>query len=209
MICGHPLPSILGLTNLISIETSFAKCLEYSRLIEKRIKDIDGVLRGIVSIALNNSSDLEYSEFHIEEELKFLVNEFKEFPVKTSFEIVGENVITTDPVRLRIVLRNLWSNALQFHSSGTPEAKLRFYVSDTESIITVEDNGIGIDNSIKNKVFAMFYRGSTQSRGAGLGLYIVKSILDKMGGTIQINSTLGEGSKFIVALPVRTLENQL
>jgi signal transduction histidine kinase len=70
-----------------------------------------------------------------------------------------------------------------------------------EAEIIFKDNGIGIDTENLNHIFEMFYRASEQSDGSGLGLYIVKNAVDKLGGTIQVESTLGEGTEFKITLP--------
>jgi signal transduction histidine kinase len=67
--------------------------------------------------------------------------------------------------------------------------------------VVVRDNGIGIAAEHVNNIFKMFYRGDEKSRGSGLGLYIVKETVEKIGGTISVNSKHGEGSSFTVTLP--------
>jgi len=61
---------------------------------------------------------------------------------------------------------------------------------------------LGIDQPSQEKIFDMFYRGNDKSKGAGLGLYIVKSAVEKLNGSITVKSKLGEGSEFTVLLPV-------
>jgi signal transduction histidine kinase len=65
----------------------------------------------------------------------------------------------------------------------------------------VNDNGIGISEEYQSKVFDMFFRGHAASSGTGLGLYIVKEIVQKMGGTISLSSSLGEGTSVHLSLP--------
>jgi signal transduction histidine kinase len=62
------------------------------------------------------------------------------------------------------------------------------------------DNGTGIAKEIRTKIYDMFYRGSQASTGTGLGLYIVKNAVDKLGGTIQLNSSEEHGAWFVVTL---------
>ena len=69
------------------------------------------------------------------------------------------------------------------------------------AIISVEDNGIGIDDAYLYKIFGMFFRATEKSKGTGLGLYIVKSMVDKLGGQIQVTSRQEEGTTFSVELP--------
>ena len=74
-----------------------------------------------------------------------------------------------------------------------------------QAIIIFKDNGIGISQPNQYKIFDMFYRASVQSDGSGLGLYIVKNAVDKLGGTLAVSSELGKGTTFELKLPNHTL----
>ena len=69
------------------------------------------------------------------------------------------------------------------------------------AVIDIIDNGEGIREEYKSKLFNMFYRGTASSSGSGLGLYIAKEAIQKMDGKIIMNSTWGEGSVFSIQLP--------
>jgi signal transduction histidine kinase len=70
-------------------------------------------------------------------------------------------------------------------------------------LVRVADNGKGIPPQHQGRIFDMFYRASDDTKGSGLGLYIVKETVGKMGGDIQVCSTLGAGSTFTIRLPHR------
>jgi signal transduction histidine kinase len=65
----------------------------------------------------------------------------------------------------------------------------------------VEDNGIGISPDLKDKIFDMFFRATESVQGSGLGLYILKEALLRLNGTVKVESTLNEGTTFIITLP--------
>ena len=69
------------------------------------------------------------------------------------------------------------------------------------TLIVFEDNGIGIDDSVGNSIFDMFIRGTSESKGSGLGLYMVRTGLDKINGSISVESKLGKGSRFTITIP--------
>jgi signal transduction histidine kinase len=73
-------------------------------------------------------------------------------------------------------------------------------------VVTIEDNGHGIPDDVKPKLFRRFQRGTTKAQGKGLGLYIVRSLLEKLGGSVQIEDRVPgdskKGAKFILTLPV-------
>lgn len=104
------------------------------------------------------------------------------------------------------LFQNLIGNAIKFKKADTdPLVKVRCNEKETEYIILVEDNGIGIESKDKDKVFAAFQRlnGSSDFEGSGLGLSICKKIIDNIGGRIWVESELGVGTKFIFSLPKR------
>ena len=65
----------------------------------------------------------------------------------------------------------------------------------------MEDNGLGIDSEYKTKIFQMFFRGSEISQGNGLGLYLVKKAIDKLGGNIEVDSEEGKFTSFSISIP--------
>ena len=108
------------------------------------------------------------------------------------------------PEAIVTVLTNLLENALRYTGE---EKAIALWVehSDAEVVFTVEDNGIGIAAGEKQKIFGAFYQSdsrlSRRGEGVGLGLSIVKALVDGHGGRVQVDSTVGRGSKFIVILP--------
>ncbi len=108
--------------------------------------------------------------------------------------------IEVDPVRIREVLTNLLSNALRFTPRGGTVA-VTSSASDGQLRITVRDSGPGIAPDALPHVFDRFYK-SAESRGAGLGLAIAKSLVVAHGGSIEATSTLGQGTEMRVTLPI-------
>ncbi len=78
---------------------------------------------------------------------------------------------------------------------------LKTHVNDQGLTFTCVDNGVGIEEQVKPKIFNMFYRGSNQSKGSGLGLYVVKQVIDRLKGSIHVESIPGETS-FSVIIPL-------
>ena len=105
-----------------------------------------------------------------------------------------------DRIRLEQIFRNLLSNAVRFGAGSPIEVSID---GDTDfAILQVRDHGVGIAPDQQARIFERFERGSEQrSGGFGIGLWIVKNICAAMGGTISVESTLGEGACFTVMLP--------
>src|SRR5690606_16621601 len=105
-------------------------------------------------------------------------------------------VVITDEIRLSVMLECLLSNAIKYMD----EKKSKWWVGiraekkDDEFSISIQDNGIGIREDIKTRIFDMFFRGTSLSDGAGLGLYIARECAEKLGGRLTIRSEEGEGT---------------
>ena len=130
-------------------------------------------------------------------------NKGLKFNIETDNNLPGSLVL--DNRRTRQILINLISNAQKYTNNG--EVKFSTWVKNisefkTDLIFEVEDTGIGIPADKHDHIFEAFHQvQQTMSQGIGLGLSIVKQLVKKMSGTIQLESTVGEGSKFIVTLP--------
>lgn len=114
--------------------------------------------------------------------------------------------IKADPLQMRQLFQNLISNGLKFHRENVlPVVKISGEVKPTEIIINFEDNGIGIEPKYFERIFVLFERlhGRNEFEGSGMGLAICKKIVERHGGTIEVESILGLGSKFIVKLPIQ------
>lgn len=111
-----------------------------------------------------------------------------------------------DPIHLREVIENLISNATNYSQSGKTVDVL-LDKKDGFFLIVVKDNGIGISEEDQKLIFSKFFRGdramSTNTEGSGLGLYVVKSYIEKWGGSIAVKSKEGKGSTFTVKLPMK------
>ncbi len=120
--------------------------------------------------------------------------------------------IEADPLQMRQLLQNLAGNALKFHRPNVPAlVKIDAVVSGSRCRIIVEDNGIGFEEKYSERIFTMFERlhGRGQYEGTGIGLAICRRIAERHSGTIEAHSTPGEGSTFIVTLPLKQGEHHV
>jgi signal transduction histidine kinase len=100
---------------------------------------------------------------------------------------------------LKSVIYNLLSNAIKYRDPlRTPQIKITFHLEGDYLVLSVQDNGLGIDTRHENKIFGMFKRFHAHVEGTGVGLYIVKRMIENAGGKIAVESKLGEGSVFRV-----------
>ena len=103
---------------------------------------------------------------------------------------------------VKIIIENLLENAIHFRSMEAPYISLNAYAHDEHVVIEIEDNGQGIRDEYKGRIFDMYFRANDRSKGNGLGLYIVKKAVQKLNGTIQLRTHFGKGSRFVIALPM-------
>ena len=123
----------------------------------------------------------------------------------TSSVAAEESVVSLDPMRLKQVLLNLLSNAVKFSHKGG-QVEIRTVDAGSARIrIEVEDHGIGIAEADLPRLFQQFQQlsvGATKTHeGTGIGLALVRQLVEAQGGTVGVRSTLGVGSTFYVALP--------
>ena len=121
-------------------------------------------------------------------------NQFKDDPLlrKIGFDckVSGVFPFFSDPDRLEIVIDNLISNAINFYDSNKARPFIKIHITLKKDVAVLEfiDNGIGIGKQHIDHIFNMFYKASHYSKGAGLGLFIVKETLEKMGGLIEVET---------------------
>jgi signal transduction histidine kinase len=109
--------------------------------------------------------------------------------------------IKTDRYKLSQSIYNILTNAYKFTETGGKVA-VNYEIEHDELIISIEDNGIGINEVDKKHLFEVYYRGNSaaKSSGDGIGLYVVKENLNKISGTVNVISEVGKGSKFIIKI---------
>lgn len=142
----------------------------------------------------------------LEKIIAFMVAQATEKDQQLTLDVPAENIppVIADPIALESVFGNLIANAIKY----TPEKGKISVKADVEQgrvVVSVKDNGYGIEEQHLSKIFEKFYRIKDENtrliNGTGLGLPIVKSLVEAAGGNIVVNSNPGEGSEFIVQLP--------
>ncbi len=206
-----PLSSVLGLVNLANHPGNTDSLKDYLNVIGNKVNQLDHFIIDVLSHSKNLKLDVIIEPVNFQE----LVNQtFVDLSyLKGADQITRKVVIEGSPFfndrwRIAEIFRNLVSNAIKYRDfdKTNSEINLKIAIGEDHALITFSDNGIGIDAHSLEKVFNMFYRASEQSDGSGLGLYIVKNAIDKLGGQVQVASTLGEGTTFVIHLPNRVPE---
>ncbi len=202
-----PLTSILGLINIAAQardKEEIDKCLT---LMRTRVNRLDEVIEDILDFSKNIRLEKKYREINLAYFIDELLNnhEFGDNYKKLDIQLTisSDFEVITDPMRLKVIAKNLISNSVKFMNKnhGVPWLRISALRADTHFLLIFEDNGEGIREELQDKVFDMFYRASEKSKGSGLGLYIVKEMVENLHGTIKLRSTYGEGTTIIIELP--------
>ncbi|MEO8404744.1 MAG: HAMP domain-containing sensor histidine kinase [Chitinophagaceae bacterium] len=157
--------------------------------------------------------DLNLKPLHAHEIIKEVIDNFalqlEEKQGQAEILLNASNdLINADEVHFSNLINNLVDNAVKYAKDNTPlRIKITTESNEKKIIIRVDDNGIGMNKETVKRVFERFYRAHTGNihnvKGFGLGLSYVKTMVQAHGGDINVDSTLGKGSAFIVTLPLR------
>ena len=189
------------------ISTIKQNCYRLLRLINNII-DITKIESGFFEIHLTNCNIVS-----VVEDITLSVGEYIEGKgVVLLFDTeVEEKLTACDPDKIERIILNLLSNAVKFTKSGGSISVNVFEREEAVEII-VSDTGIGIPKDMQELIFQRFRQVDTsltkEQEGSGIGLSLVKSLVDMHGGNITVESEYGKGSKFIVRLPVKILETE-
>jgi signal transduction histidine kinase len=198
-----PLTTVQGLLNLIDMAKSVDEIPNYTTMVKDKINELDYLLKYLSTIASNNTSDLIIERISLEDECRLIFGEiaYKNGSVKTVLEINETKPFHSDLLRVRTILKNLISNAMRFtQPEGESSVKITASVDDDQCVIIIEDNGSGIEDAQLMKIYNLFYKRNTKN-GAGLGLYVTKSMIDKLKGRIYVKSQVAKGTTFTITLP--------
>jgi PAS domain S-box-containing protein len=202
-----PITSVLGLIDICSRENDLTEINKYQQLQKKSLLKLDNFIKDILNYSRNSRIELTRSDINFKELLESVFQQYdfmrNSRKINKSIEVQQKVRFTSDERRLSIVLSNLISNSIQFSNPfiDFPVIKVMVKVSRNEALIIIDDNGIGIEAKHQDKIFNMFYRATNFQPGSGLGLYIVKETLDKLKGSITVESELGVGTKFSIKIP--------
>lgn len=208
-----PLSSILGLINILEKEeenTTHSPCV---KMIKQSAEKLDRMLNEMLNVVRIKREKIFPEVFDFRHELSSIVQALRTsdafYSVRRNFDIENRKDIRTDKKLLNLILHNLLDNAIKYHNPEVDSfvsVKVIDYMHGVK--IFVEDNGVGFKNSTSENIFNMFNKGSYKSDGNGLGLYVVKNAVDRLGGYIELSSEEGANTLFTIFLPDLFSTNQ-
>lgn len=216
-----PLNAIIGFTGLAEQNSGDAeKLMDYIKKIEVSGRQLLNLINDVLEISRLESGkfSLEYKPINLRECIDSCAEQFRDQAKRehktfsVSYDITNEMVMC-DSFRMTQIINNILSNAFKYSKSGanvTMRVRERRYFEHSKYQIEVEDTGIGMTSEFIKTIFEPYARenrfGSGSVTGTGLGMPIVKSLVQQMSGEIFVESRLGKGSRFTVIIPLETAE---
>lgn len=201
-----PLCSALGLINLSKQSDNLNDMKGYLDLQESSLKRMDQFIRDILDYSINAHSDLAFEVIDFE---GLVGDAFRDYGIpnqklpRVAKDLKLDYTFCSDPVRLKIVFNNLIANAIKFQRESEEHKLIEVLIQTTRNValISIKDNGIGFQEKYKKEVFNIFFRANDQTIGSGLGLYIVKDCIEKLGGSVNLISQFGVGTTITITIP--------
>ncbi len=205
-----PIATIKGYLNLLNkeIKDNTPKVALALKHIEKEIQKFTTTQEGLIQAISIREDQLSSEQLNVSELIKETAKPYQaEIEVlegALNLEVEQGLIIESNNIYLKSILQNLLSNAIKYRS---PERALLLNViaknEKNNLSIILEDNGLGIDLELQqNRIFGMFNRFHHHSEGSGMGLYIVKNMVERLGGSIDIESEVDKGTRFLIKLNV-------
>ncbi len=201
-----PLTNILGIVKVSRLEDDINELKNYFNLIESSVIHLDGFVKNLIGYYKNAGIELEFHEVNLQKIVDDIIGSFSFIEgsknIKYTVKIEQSDKFISDGTRIKMILTNLVTNAIKFQKNdGTlSEIIINADINDREATIIISDNGIGIDEEEQKKLFNMFYRSLHPRSGTGIGLFIVKETVEKLGGKITLTSQREVGTTFKITL---------
>lgn len=203
----RPLTTFLGLAEVAKITVKNANALELFEKVRETALNLDKMLVKLQSISDVGTQQLVYKQVLLKELIISVMDNFRHEldtrGVKFHLDIDLNGEFYSYPVLVKIIVENLIENAINFSCKNNPYIKVRAHEKNNNVTLEIIDNGQGISDELTGRIFDMYFRANHNSKGNGLGLYIVKKAVEKIYGNITFSSKLDQGSVFTVTIPFK------
>ena len=205
-----PVCSIIGLCNIASLMSQG----EPKELIQRVMNTTEGMDKLLKKLSIiseinqpTNLSSITLVDL-VDDVSSGFSKTIHEQKVDYIVDCPADLVLFSYPGLVETILHNLIENAIFFSLLKNDHARveLRATIQDNFAVVTIEDNGVGIDRTIKHRVYDMFFKGTEKSKGHGLGLYIVNKAVLTLDGEVDFESVPGTSTKFTIRLPLHPIE---
>jgi signal transduction histidine kinase len=211
-ICAHdmksPIASLRGLLNLMeqkeAVKPAHGKVFD---MVKRSVSKMQQTVQALnETIAFKKTLTAQREQVTFEDALQHVMHALHE-SIQSSGAIIRSDFskcpsIWFPRIHLESILQNLLSNAIKYtRENQQPIIDIKTWCNDQFTIFEIKDQGMGIDLDLhRDKLFRLFQRFHPVREGSGIGLYLVHSILESYGGKIEVESTVGKGTKFLIYL---------
>lgn len=207
-----PISSLMGLYDVVKSEINDPSALKYFDLYHHRITRINQTIIDLLELSKVKDWQLSKTLINFEEMVADCIESFSYLPgfgkIKFEIDFDEDMIIHSDRSLMNTIIQNLIENSIKYSRQDIDDPFVKIQVKQTAEdymCVIVEDNGIGIHEKYQSKVFEMFYRANDEVQGSGLGMFILKSAVEKLEGEVSLVSEPNKGTKFVILLPI--LEN--
>jgi signal transduction histidine kinase len=202
-----PISSLLGLHQVVKVDVIDENALAYFTMYHHQIQRINNIVMSLIDITRMKHIEIQKQKIDFEALVNDCINSYQYVENFSSIKFIKEIEVEIDFnsewAIINTILQNLIENAIKYaRKDENAFVRIAIYQSKAELYMIVEDNGQGIPEKHKTKIFEMFHRANDRVQGSGLGLYILKRAVERLKGSIEVDSEINLGSKFIVKLPV-------
>ncbi|RLB12565.1 MAG: hypothetical protein DRG39_01560 [Deltaproteobacteria bacterium] len=184
---------------------------EYLSYMDSAVRRLKAVINDLLNLSKSSPDDNKREKFPIKDIINDVIIRMRPIIKQKGIKInihQGLPLVYGNKKQIELVMENLISNAIKYIGRNNPDPKVDIGAReiDDKKVIFIKDNGIGIDKKYQDKVFDIFERtpaGKKESEGTGIGLFIVKNIIEGHGGKIWVESCKRGGSTFYIYLPER------
>jgi PAS domain S-box-containing protein len=206
-----PIATLMGLQNLVHYEIKNEKALDFFEMYNSQVQRLNTITLTLIELTKIKEREFKPSCIDFKKIVRTVyrqvqhMTESQDMLLEQDLDVIQDFV--SDERLLNMILQNLVENSVKYKRHDT-DSFVRVEVKQKEEtgriVIKVSDNGIGIDSGIQGKIFNMFFRGNERSGGSGLGLYMLKNAVEKLGGRVTLYSVLYKGTTFKIELPSLT-----
>ena len=201
-----PLSVIQGYADLLqNQDLSVEKRNEYTFLLSEAITSLTNLVTNILKLnKIENQGIIQKEKFSLDEQIRYCILSFEDKIEEKNIELnvdLDDVTVKSDRALLEIVWNNLISNAIKYTSYGG-KVSIDLKKGRNGIVVCVADNGCGMSREMQKHIFDKFYQGDTShsQEGNGLGLALVKQVVNMLNCKIEVESTLNKGSEFTVTI---------
>lgn len=203
-----PIATLMGLYQVAQYEVKEENALNLFDLYNSQVIRLNNITNTLIELTKLKERDVEPAEVNfkglVQEAFANLQRLTESQDMLFHYDVEAIQGFISDPHLILVVLQNLIENSIKYKRQEVDsfvKVEVKFLNLENEIQLKVSDNGMGIEPDIQENIFNMFFRGNQRSKGSGLGLYVLKNVVNKLNGKITLYSVPYKGTTFKINLP--------